>query len=299
MALSICGTITDLHDQELVKHGDSSFPIACYADNLSIQNVAWHWHEEWEFVIVYKGEAEFFLENQHIIINEGDGIFINGKALHAVKKNKDHQAILHSAVFHPRLIGGNVDSIFWQSLVQPLLNNSSISFIVMYANISWQNEVLNHFSLAWENIAYDKDDYANNTRYELSAALRKIINNISSYQFYISNQELINAKRIRIMLEYIEEHYNEDITIEKLAKKISVSASVCLRCFQQKLHTTPIQYIKQLRIKKSAHLLKTTNKSAKEIALQCGFNDISYYTKTFKEIFHQTPREYRKNQAYC
>ncbi|MDO4648832.1 MAG: AraC family transcriptional regulator [Eubacteriales bacterium] len=295
MAISICGTLTDLHDQELNKHGDPAFPIACYADDLSIKNVPWHWHEEWEFAIVQEGCPNFFLESQHIPIRKGDGIFINGKALHAVSNNSRQPSALHSAVFHPRLIGGNTDSIYWQSLVQPFMTNTATRYLLLHANVDWEMEILEHFSHAWEAVAYDLDDYANIARYELSAGVRKLIAHNDFSATNSSEQELVNAVRIRTMLEFIEEHYSEDLSVDVLANSIMVSPSACLRCFHRMLHTTPMQYVKQLRIKKSADLLRTTNKSAKEIAVSCGFNDISYFTRSFKEIYNQTPGNFRRS----
>ncbi|MCC8060060.1 MAG: hypothetical protein LIO81_04355 [Clostridiales bacterium] len=46
MGLSVCSVVTDLHDQELSGHGDTAFPIACYDEDLSREEVSWHCHEE-------------------------------------------------------------------------------------------------------------------------------------------------------------------------------------------------------------------------------------------------------------
>ena len=58
------------------------------------------------------------------------------------------------------------------------------------------------------------------------------------------------------------------------------SESACLRSFRQLLGTTPIQYVKQYRIEKDAGLLLTTRLRTGEIGAECGFNDLSYFTKT-------------------
>ncbi len=297
MALSICETQTDLHDMELSKHGDPAFPIACYTDDLSLTKVPWHWHDEWEYAIVHEGCPEFFLENQHVSLHAGDGIFINGKALHAVKNDHTKTAILHSAVFHPRLIGGSTDSIYWQTLVQPFLSNPSTRYLLLHADNPWESKVLDHFHLAWKSMANDCEDCANIVRYELSAGIGALVQHNDFSTSNMSDQELINAKRIRVMLEYIEAHYNEKISVDILSDLITVSASVCLRCFHNTLHTTPMQYVRQLRIKKAADLLHTTNKSAKDIAFACGFNDMSYFTRSFKEVYGQTPIIYRKTHG--
>ncbi|MDO4616420.1 MAG: AraC family transcriptional regulator [Lachnospiraceae bacterium] len=296
MALSTCTNLTDLYDRELIRHGDPAFPIACYHDDLSQSNVPWHWHEEWEFAIVSEGLPEFLMENHHLKIKKGDGIFFNSRALHAVTNNPEAPGRLHSGVFHPRLIGGSTDSIFWQSLVLPFQQNPSMRFLLLHESVPWEQKVLQHFEAVWKAIAYEQEDYENLVRYELSAAIGTTVRNTDFSAAGLSDQELINAGRIRSMLEYIEEHYNDDLNVDTLAEQISVSPSVCLRCFHQTLNTTPMQYVKQLRLKKSAHQLLNTKKTAKEIALSCGFNDISYFTKSFRELYHCTPGEYRSAQ---
>ena len=95
------------------------------------------------------------------------------------------------------------------------------------------------------------------------------------------------------MLRYVEEHYAEELTVEKLAGCVALSESACLRSFRQMLGITPIQYVKQFRVEKAAELLRSTRLKTGEIGLECGFSDGSYFIKTFREIKHCTPREYR------
>lgn len=296
MALSVCNTLTDLHDQELAKHGDPSFPIACYADDLSRHQVPWHWHEEWEYAIMTEGTGEFCVENHRITLSAGEGIFINGKALHSVTDDT-HSGKLHSAVFHPRLIGGNTDSCFWASLVSPFAANDSIRYLIFHKHVAWEQDILHHFMNAWEAVVGEPDDFQNYVRFELSSAIHLMLNHVDFTKISLSEQDLANANRLRTMLEYIEAHYDEEITVDKIAASISASESVALRCFQQMLHTSPIQYVKNIRLKKAADLLRTTNKSAKEIALDCGFNDISYFTRSFRQVYQMTPGAYRKDRG--
>ncbi len=294
MALSECTNLVDLHDQELAKHGDTSFPIACYHDILHQNPVPWHWHEEWEYAIVTRDSAEFQMENKSVLLNTGDGIFVNSKALHGVRCKKNEHGELHSAVFHPRLIGGNTDSIFWQNIVQPLHQNESLRYLVLHSDIPWQEEVLRIFERVWRSVESEIDDYENLVRYELSRAFHILIQNSDFSTLQLSQQELVNADRIRTMLEYVEEHYNEEFTIDDIAETITASPSVVLRVFHQMLDTSPMQYVKQLRIRKAADQLLHTNKTAKEIALENGFNDVSYFTKSFRETYQVTPSQYRK-----
>ncbi|MDO4519479.1 MAG: AraC family transcriptional regulator [Eubacteriales bacterium] len=295
MGLSVCNIITDLHEQELTTHGNTAFPIACYADDLCLMEVEWHWHDEWELIVVTEGVLHFDIENTHFVLPCGDGLFINSKVLHAVRCVPGSPGKLHSAVFHPRLIGGNMDSVFWQNLVQPFFTNASTRFLVLKQDISCQKDVLHCLLTAWTAISEEQDDFENLARYELSKAARKILQNNDFSQHNMSDQDLTNVSRIRTMMEYIDLHYMEDLTVDKIAASISASNSVCLRCFHEMLDTTPMKYVMDTRLRKAAGLLRTTQKSARDIALDCGFNDTSYFTKVFRLKYQCTPVNYRKS----
>ena len=295
MGLSVCNTVTDLHDQELSKHGDAAFPIACYADDLSLEMIPWHWHEEWEIVLVTEGCLRVDVENARQTLASGDGIFINAKAMHTIQNSFLSSGKLHSAVFHPRLIGGSMDSVFWQTLVQPFYSNATTRFLLLRQEIPWQREVLRCFETAWEAVAGEQDDFENLARYFLSKAIRGILRNTDFSESNRSEQELAKISRIRSMMEFIELHYMEELTVDQIAKSVSVSNSACLRCFHEMLNTTPMRYVMETRLKKAAAQLRATNKSAKDIALDCGFNDTSYFTKLFRLNYGCTPGNYRKS----
>ncbi len=292
MALSACGALTNIHDRELEEHGSIEFPIAAYHDDLVKFQVPWHWHEEWEYAIATEKEAVFLLENDRVRLQPGEGIFINAKALHGVEGS----GRLHSAVFHQRLIGGNPESIFWQKLVQPLLSDERFRYLALRPDSPWQARVLREFETAWQLLQNEPEDFENEVRYRISKGIGILVNNCNFSTSKLSDQELAEAERIRVMLEYIEAHYREEIQVQDIADTAAVSPSVCLRCFQKTLGTSPMQYVKQYRIRKAAGLLEKTNLTAKDIAFDCGFNDVSYFTKIFREQYGCTPAAYRKKK---
>ena len=119
MALNIsCNIVASEKGRELVQHGSALFPIACYAEDLSSYSVAWHWHEEFEFILAALGPIHVDVNKTRLTLQTGQGVFINSGALHAVEP-AEGRALLHSGVFQPRLVGG-MDTVFWQKLIRPV-----------------------------------------------------------------------------------------------------------------------------------------------------------------------------------
>ena len=279
--------------RELVQHGSALFPIACYAEDLESYAVAWHWHEEFEYILAVQGPLNVNVGKTRLTLQTGQGVLINSGVLHAVEQAGTSGAMLHSGVFHPRLVGG-MDTIFWQKLIRPLLQPGAPAFFWLEEEEPRQRQVLAHLRNAWNAVAEEPFDYENQVRYHLSAALRLLSIQCADEKRKVSRQEQIAAERMKQMLRFVEEHYAEELTVERIAADAALSESACLRSFRQVLGITPIQYVKQFRVEKAAELLRSTRLKTGEIGAECGFADGSYFIKTFREIKHCTPKEYRK-----
>lgn len=99
------------------------------------------------------------------------------------------------------------------------------------------------------------------------------------------------------MVSYLYQHYSEKITLDDIAASGHVSRSKCCRIFKHYLQQSPIDFLNAYRLKVSCSLLASTDKSITEIALACGFNHLSYFSKYFAENYGCTPREYRKQAS--
>lgn len=99
---------------------------------------------------------------------------------------------------------------------------------------------------------------------------------------------------ILLSLDYIDMHYTDDISLDSLAKRCSVTNSYLSALFKKETGTTVTDYINQIRIRRAITLLNTTNISIQDIAQQCGYQDAGYFTKTFKRYQGLNPKDYRK-----
>ena len=293
MALSECKMIIDKTGLELVEHGKTDFPIACYNDDLGQFSVDWHWHEELELILVSEGSSIIAIENQRYIVNEGDGFFINSGILHGCWDYDNSSCRFHSIVFHPRLVGGEKDSIFWTQYIIPLLENTALKHLFLNHTISWQQEILECIENAWQACTKETTGYEFQTRNQLSWLTFLLFSHMEENKADLSSHAKRTSNRMKQMLQYISGHYAENVTIEDLSKCASISESECLRCFKNTIGTTPIQYLKSYRIKKAAEFLTNTDARIIDIGLMCGFQDMSYFAKVFRQTYNCTPSEYR------
>lgn len=103
-----------------------------------------------------------------------------------------------------------------------------------------------------------------------------------------------NVMRLRPVVEYIDEHYSEKLTIEKLSGMITVSPDYFTKIFKESMGKTPIDYINAIRINRAMRYLSDTDKSMIEIADEIGFCNPNYFHKIFKQYMNSSPLAYRK-----
>lgn len=295
MALAECNTCTDPTGRELVNHGTVPFPIACYYDDLTKAEVPWHWHEELEAAVITEGSAIVCAGQRKLTVHAGEGFVINTGVLHGAWIADTPSCRFHSLVFHPRLVGGSLDSIFYQRYVTPLLENPQAEWVLLRPETPWQADALQSIEQAWQSTVNEGPGYEFQVRTALSSLIFTLWSHFPGTLPQPSHKSIRDGERIKVMLSYIHAHYGEELSIRSISASASVSESECLRCFRATIGTTPIQYLKQYRVQQAALQLTQTADKIAEIAARCGFQDMSYFTRTFRELKGVTPTEYRKS----
>lgn len=98
------------------------------------------------------------------------------------------------------------------------------------------------------------------------------------------------------LTKLIEENIsNGNMVVEELATELAVSRSVFFRKLKGLTGLAPVEFIKEMRVKKAADLIVSTDNNMSQIAYMVGFNDSRYFSKCFKAHFGMTPTEYRSN----
>lgn len=112
-----------------------------------------------------------------------------------------------------------------------------------------------------------------------------------------ANQRTIADHSILLpAINFIREHYSEQIDLNQLSEVCRISKPHLIRCFKKDMNCTPHEYLLAYRLRQSKHLLVSSVISIEEIAEQCGFNSASHFTRAFRQSTGFTPSAFRKMQ---
>ena len=107
-------------------------------------------------------------------------------------------------------------------------------------------------------------------------------------------RDIRRAQAVKNVLRRIRSSYGQPLTLEDLAAEAALEPKYFCRVFRQITGRTPINYLNYYRVECAAELLCTTQGSITDIALECGFGDVSYFSRMFRRYKGQTPGQYRR-----
>ena len=289
--MSVYKTITDDTLYETASHGNNRYPFAYYPEDIwqfDLHRIDWHWHHEFEFLFSTENTVICIIGTNRIELQKGHGIFINSSILHRYEAYSN--AYAPNIVFSPCLLAAE-NSIIYEKYVAPIIN-SSISYQVFKPQISWQNQILQTlceiFSIQ-KNLLHSELRTLQKLIQIWDILLSHLDNAINSSGVFKLNHK---QAKLHTMIQYIHDHYAEEITLDMIASSASLSKSGALNIFQSGICTSPVAYLIQYRLSQAAKQLYTTQKPVAVIAAQTGFANTGYFCRKFKQYYHMSATEY-------
>ena len=108
-------------------------------------------------------------------------------------------------------------------------------------------------------------------------------------------ERLTALTRLRPLLQYIDEHYTQELDAESLARQIHVHPATARDWFNSALGLTAMQYVHRVRISAACSLLRGTDAPVTAIAGQVGYRSLSAFNRHFQDVCHCTPTQYREH----
>ena len=110
------------------------------------------------------------------------------------------------------------------------------------------------------------------------------------------NTEMFKSNLSVRAVTYVTEHFKENISLDTAANALGVSRFDVSRLFSSSIKINFAKYVNFLRIAYAKELLKNTNSSVLDIALECGYETLRTFNRVFKKYVGTTPLKYRRNQ---
>ena len=250
-----------------------------------------HWHNDVEFLVTVRGMAEHNVNGEILTLHPGETIFVNSRQMHYARPIGGEPSEILCIRLNPKLLC--MSPFFDSTYVLPVTQNRNMPYLILRENDGgWQREIIRSLTEMYRQS-------------ERPAAHLKI------HGFFCFIWSLIfenmpepspanlaaagDLASIETMIDHIEQHYTEKLTLAQIAASGHVCESKCCRLFNRYAHKTPNAYLSQFRLGKAAELLVSTDDSITEIAFACGFSGASYFAEAFRKCFGISPKEYREN----
>lgn len=277
------------------QHGKTHFPFAIYYGRIPDMFTSYplHWHEEIEIIYVLRGKGIVTLNGTAAEAGEGDLFFFMPGDLHAMSQYNQHSFSYFNIIFNLRL----------------LMNDDQTD----YCSQVYLKQYEEHRFRIPLRISTGHPQYLNLLRCLTPILERRLImgNGMELFikgqlflLFYyleglkidnpLSSDKILYVDKMKKILRFLEHHYMEPLTVSQAADLCSFSPSYFMKFFKAFTGTSYIQYVNQYRLEQAAWRLLHTNLSVLNISEECGFENHSYFIRSFKKKYGTTPLAYRK-----
>ena len=253
-----------------------------------------HYHSEMELFYLESGCIELYVEESRYIIKAGEGAFIPPNLLHYARRRcPDNQPCsFYAIVFDYKMIL-DMSPSYCNQYIHPVIHNVLNCILHISLDKDWCHDILNYLVPIFTMTGNNVESYELELRGRLLIIWQIMYNNHLS-GINTNNQYGHMYPQLSSCIKYIDEHFTENLDLSLLASLSGMSEGYYCKVFKEFTGFSPFTYINRRRIMESCNYLRDTNDSIAQIAVKCGYNNVSYYNRTFLKIMHETPSSYRK-----
>ena len=289
------GTTNQAAVREKARHGDIFLPVNSYHCLVPVtyRELTLHWHEEIEITLIREGMSDYRVGQEEFRAEEGDIILIPPYCTHSAYEIPGKTMVSDSLVFHLDLLGAQGQDLSASKYLRPLAEGQLQMPEVIRSSDKGYGEIKETFLRALDCFQSRPPFYEMLRRESLLHVIILLFELGYIREPQESRSTFINRLQLRNVLTYIAEHYREKIKVADLSDLSGFSESYFMSFFKQYVGMSCIQYINHYKIQKAAHALEETSQPVMEIAMDHGFDNISYFNLQFRKEFGMTPREFR------
>lgn len=250
-----------------------------------------HLHNFYEFLLFKSGNASYIVENSIYQIREGDLLITRPDEIHTISFNSDAVYERHFIQISPEYLKDEgIDLLYMINQRPPgTMNRISADIVKSYG-------LDEYFSLVEQYVVNRVPESDILIKSYIIQMLVKINSALREYRDLFLETSFTN-KRVTAVKKYIDEHFNENISLEMLCEKFFISKYHLCRTFKSYTSLPVKEYINTRRITMAKQMIFEGH-SLTEVCYKCGFKDYSVFYKTFKKFTDKSPRDFFKEHHF-
>jgi AraC-like DNA-binding protein len=270
---------------------DESIRVLQYSCPAFQSNHTWHFHPQYEISLILKGSGKRFIGDHIGTFYPGDLLLIGPNIPHCwISDDQQTENEMLVVQFDPLFLGEPFYSIPEARAIKSLLTATRRALLFSQESLGgdarqWLENIRSHTGLA--RIAHFL---------LLFQALSQCEQEALASDDYVVEQSVRGVDRLTNAINYVKNHLHEEIKQPDVAKLVNMAPQSFSRFFRAQTGRTFVSFVNEVRITEACHLLATTDRDILDIALSCGYANISHFNRKFLENRKLTPSRFRENQ---
>lgn len=279
-----------------LREGESFF-IGVFQDNM--EKSTWHYHPKLELTFVTEGSGKRLVGDSIEEFGPGDLIFIGKNIPHVWIPQENKYGTTHSRSLESVYMQFGDELIPDSLLGLPEMKNVRRAVRLSQRGVRITGRTLNRASSYMLELPYMGS-------FERMMNFYRILDEIGNSRelIHLASEEYVSGKfrstneRISRIHEYMMAHYQENISLARLAGLVHMAPESLCRFFKSQMGASIFDYLNKIKVDYACKLLINPDLNISEIGYDCGFNNISHFNKQFKKVMKMTPSEYRTSLFY-
>ena len=271
-------------------HGTKDDPFSTYHIENGGQSfqIPVHWHDELEIIYVKSGFLTVSISGENYIGKPGDAFVVSPGNLHFMGSqtgNVDYFTFL----FPLKYISFRTDDILDDKLLEPLNSGHLMISPEIEDTVKEQCEQL----VEIYGVKKEESQSKITAQIKTKIILLQFILELWKKGFIVENDTGGKNTVEKEMVSYIQQNFTGKILLKEFGEQFHLSEKYISRYFKEHFHITISQYVTYLRLEHAKQLLQDTDIPVTEVAMQSGYQNVSYFIRSFKKTYGMSPLKYR------
>lgn len=292
-------TYIQYHEKEIHKRPGFDYNTYLCTIPQDFLRVGLHWHEQMEIIYIKKGSGRVTINLVPYEVHAGSIVPVLPGELHSIDGIPGVRMEYENIIFSLSILDSTAsDDWCRDNLIQPLQEGKLYFPRPITPGSLFYDEVSSALNRADAACESHRPGYSLLVKSSLFIFLHALYTYRSMSAPENPHRSADHADRLKGLVTWVRDHFGEKIDVHKAAEITGYSESHFMRIFRQETGQTFSQFLNDYRLAAACYFLKETSDSIGHISEICGFDSLSYFTRTFHKKYGLSPRQYRNASVH-